>query len=168
MIITICGSARFEKYFHLWNEVLTLSGHTIFGLSVYPSYKNGQKNWYTEKEKIELDKAHFRKIDASDAIIVINKFAYLGESTLNEIKYAQECGKELYILESWGKGNGVGGAHNISYQKMAQLYNCLGKGSPIDTLEPEFQYAFNLLPSAGEYRNNLVDKIYNIELRKNI
>jgi hypothetical protein len=90
MIITLCGSARFEADFHMWNEILTLDGHTVFSLSVFPSSK-GRKDWYTPDIKAALDLAHLHKIDASDAIFVITgqrAAPYMGESTRREIEYA--------------------------------------------------------------------------------
>lgn len=95
MIITLCGSARFEQDFKKWNERLTLAGHTVFSLAVYPSDKQGEKNWYTEEQKRELDAAHFRKIEASEAILVINTDGYIGESTTREIFYAHGLGRRI-------------------------------------------------------------------------
>lgn len=163
MIITLCGSARFEPFFHLWNEILTLSGHTVFDLAVQPSTKKGKKDWYTAEEKVELDKAHLRKIDASDAIFVINAFAYLGESTLNEIAYAKQNGKLIIAMESWGKGCGIGPNHLESYQKAAERFGVRSK-SPIDVMEPQFKMVWDYLPKAGVYRSGLVEKIENFEL----
>lgn len=161
MRIVLCGSARFEEYFHLWNEVLTLSGHTIHGLSVYPSTKNGKKDWYSDEEKRELDKAHFRKIDASDGIFVLNVCAYIGDSTLKEIEYARANGKVLIALESWGKGCGITeGGYSNEWIGLAMKYKCLGAQSPIDTCFPDFKAYYDFLyPEAGRYRSGLVDKL---------
>lgn len=160
MIITLCGSARFEKLFHLWNEILTMSGHTVYGLAVYPSTKKGKKSWYTAEEKKRLDAAHFRKIDASDAIFVLNHFAYLGESTLAEIKYAENAGKTVYFLESWGKGNGIGPNHNKDYQRRAAKLGLLDFGSPIDTCLYCYKEPWDLLPEAGAFRSKMVKTIH--------
>lgn len=159
MIITLCGSAKFEAHWHLWNEVLTLSGHIVMGLAVYPSYKNAQKSWYTDTEKVFLDKLHKEKIKISDAILVLNRFAYIGKSTLSEIKYAQKLGKKLFALESWGKGRGVSGLHTEEYQNLAAKYGALDFISPIDIMGPEFRYPYDLLPVLGSYRSSLVEKI---------
>ena len=88
MKITLCGSARFEDEFHKWNEALTLSGHIVYSLAVYPSTKRGVKNWYNKTQKDALDKAHLGKIDNSDAIVVINTGGYIGESTSREMRHA--------------------------------------------------------------------------------
>jgi hypothetical protein len=106
MIITLCGSARFERLFKAWNEALTLGGHTVFDLSVYPSEKAGVKQWYNDVEKIQLDAAHLAKIAASDAIVVINRYGYIGESTLREVMFAKAAGKKLYFQEGWMQGYG--------------------------------------------------------------
>jgi len=93
MIVTLCGSLRFEEQFRQWDERLTLVGHTVFTVSVYPSFK-GQKLWYDEATKAKLDAAHKRKIDVSDAILVIGD--YIGESTASEIQHARNAGKTVY------------------------------------------------------------------------
>lgn len=99
MIVTLCGSARFEDEFHYWNEFLTLNGFVVFSLAVFPSRK-GVKEWYTSIQKSQLDAVHKRKIDASRAIFVITgpvgdraENAYIGTSTRSEIEYAQDTGK---------------------------------------------------------------------------
>ncbi len=103
MIITLCGSARFEDAFHYWNERLTLDGHMVYSLSVMPSYK-GRKDWYDDETKRKLDDIHKMKINASEAIFVITGRTlsapgvppYIGESTLAEISYASARRKHIY------------------------------------------------------------------------
>lgn len=160
MIITLCGSARFESWFHVWNKVLTLSGHTVFSLTAFPSIE-GERVWYTPEQKAELDKAHFRKIDASDAIVVLNVMAYLGESTLNEIEHARKRRVTTYFLQSWGEGCGITGNHTLEWRRMAnRLLGHVGYGSPIDTFptssHPARRDIWDLLPPAGPYRSSLV------------
>jgi hypothetical protein len=98
MRITLCGSARFEKQFKELNERLTLQGHTVYSLAVYPSDKAGQKMWYTDAEKTALDAAHKKKIDNSDAIVVINVDGYIGESTRSEIWHAVANKKRVLFV----------------------------------------------------------------------
>ena len=98
MRLTLCGSAKFERAFHVWNEKLTLAGHTVYSLAVFPSFKNGDKNWYTEDQKIALDVAHFAKIMNSDGIVVLNGDGYFGESTKREIAFARVFGKRVYWI----------------------------------------------------------------------
>ncbi len=103
MIITLCGSARFEKEFLIWKEVLGLAGHAVFDLCVYPSQKQGQKDWYTKEEKKALDSLHFRKIDCSAAVVILNKDGYVGPSTRNELNYSLTCSASrvvpIYAIE---------------------------------------------------------------------
>lgn len=49
--------------------------------------------------KENLKKIHFKKIELSDAIFVINKDKYIGESINLEIEYAKKLGKEILYLE---------------------------------------------------------------------
>ena len=107
MIVTLCGSARFEQLFHEYNEKLTLAGHTVFSLAVFPSYK-GKKDWYTDEQKVRLDEAHKAKIDLSDAVVILNEAGYVGESTLSEQVYAIEQNKQVFYLESAFIGSAVG------------------------------------------------------------
>ena len=95
MRITLVGSTRFEKEFKQWNKRLTLNGHVVYSLSVYPS-DEGEKNWYTTKQKEMLDEMHLRKIDNSEAIFIVCPDGYVGESTTNEIYYANHMGKEIF------------------------------------------------------------------------
>ena len=99
MRITLCGSARFEEDFHSWNEDLSLSGHTVYSLAIYPSSKGGNKDWYNQQQKTTLDLVHLSKIENSDAIVVINKNGYIGDSTKREIEWARLKNKTIYFVE---------------------------------------------------------------------
>ena len=46
-----------------------------------------------------LDDIHKRKIDMADAIYVINKDGYIGQSTRSEIQYALRLGKQIIYME---------------------------------------------------------------------
>lgn len=95
MILTLCGSARFEPYWHEANKQLGLAGHICFGLMTYPSIE-GSKSWYTEAQKWTLDLAHLAKIDASTGVVMLNIEGYLGESSLRELEWARMREKEVY------------------------------------------------------------------------
>lgn len=104
MIITLCGSARFEDEFKQWNRFLTLNGHVVFSLSVYPSDMGG-KTWYTPAQKVVLDMVHIEKIRASKAAFFITQKispqmdqaqAYIGESTSRELAFALEQDKRVF------------------------------------------------------------------------
>lgn len=109
MRITLCGSARFESAFHEWNEKLTLEGHVVYGLAVYPSWHGDVKGWYTDEQKEILDRVHKMKIDNSEAVVILNVDRYVGDSTRSEIKHAADSRKNIYVLEpvlleTWPKG----------------------------------------------------------------
>ena len=59
---------------------------------VYPVLENVEK---TEKQLIKLKEEHFKRIELSDAILVVNVNNYIGNSTNIEIKYAKKLGKEI-------------------------------------------------------------------------
>ena len=159
MIITLCGSSRFEPLYHALNKALTISGrHTVLSLVAFPSQES-TREWYTDAEKRALDTAHLAKIAISDAIVVINRHAYLGLSTLREIDFAQHMGKKLFALESWGEGCGVGSLHNARTRMDVKLWKIPeGFGSPIDTCAPRFHGGWYDLPGeAGPLRSKVVD-----------
>jgi hypothetical protein len=79
MIITLCGSTRFPDAFALMNMHLSLMGHVVIsvGLSGHADEPRGARFITSDGDestpiKKNLDQLHFRKIDISDAICVIN------------------------------------------------------------------------------------------------
>ena len=74
---------------------MALEGNCILTL-VYPLSESLEK---TEEQLEKLKEAHFKRIELSDAIYVINKDYYIGKSTRVEIEYAQKLGKEIIYLE---------------------------------------------------------------------
>lgn len=161
MIITLCGSSRFEPWYHAWNEALSLTGHCVFGLASYPSQHDGKKDWYTVEQKAMLDEVHRYKIEASDAILVLNVFAYIGDSTMREIRHACYSKKDTYFLESWGEGFGIGSNHFKHIQEAARRLGVPeGYGSPINTVESKAcPSPWRLLGDAGPYRSMIVSSL---------
>ena len=94
-VITICGSLKFQKEMMMEAEKLTLKGNCVL-TPVYPILENIEK---TEIQLEKLKEAHFKRIELSDAIYVINKDNYIGKSTKLEIEYAEKTGKEILYLE---------------------------------------------------------------------
>lgn len=90
-IITLCGSLRFKKEMMQVAEKLALSGECVL-TPVYPTSDNSVR---TEEQLTKLREAHFKKIELSDAIFVVNVNNYIGESTKLEIEYAKKLGKEI-------------------------------------------------------------------------
>lgn len=93
-IVTICGSIKFL------NEMITISTdlEKNFGWCVLQCvYDISKKINNEEMEKIK--NSHFKKIDISDAIYVVNINGYIGSSTKNEIEYAIKNNKEVIYHE---------------------------------------------------------------------
>ena len=94
-VITICGSLKFHKEMMIVAENLALKGNCV----LTPVYPISEKLEKTEEQLEKLKEAHFKRIELSDAIYVINKDNYIGKSTELEIEYAQKLGKEIIYLE---------------------------------------------------------------------
>ena len=90
-IITLCGSLRYKKEMMSIAEVMALKGNCIL-TPVYPTTENYIRS---EKDMKKLREAHFKKIELSDAILVIDVDNYIGENTNFEIEYAQKLNKEI-------------------------------------------------------------------------
>ena len=73
-IITLCGSLKFQKEMMIAAEKMALEGNCII-TPVYPVLENYER---TDKQLEKLKEAHFRKIEISDAILVINVNNYIG------------------------------------------------------------------------------------------
>jgi len=90
-IVCLCGSTKFlaEERIAYFNE--TMSGNIVLSHS-------GKRT----TDKITggfLDQLHFKKIEMSDEIIVLNIGGYIGESTSNEIEHARRLGKLIRYFE---------------------------------------------------------------------
>ena len=94
-VITLCGSTRFKEDFERVNCELTLLGNIVISVGCF----GHSGDTFTEEQKVMLDDIHKRKIDMSDAIYVINKDGYIGDSTRSEIKYAIAHGKQVILME---------------------------------------------------------------------
>ena len=70
---------------------LALEGNCVL-TPVYPISENLEK---TEKQLGKLKEANFKRIELSDAILVVNINNYIGDSTKVEIDYAKKLGKEI-------------------------------------------------------------------------
>jgi hypothetical protein len=95
-IITLCGSSKFKDEYETINHLLTRRGKIVISVSYYGHADNIN---FTETVKNNLDAIHKDKILLSDAIFVINKNGYIGESTKSEIEFANKHKKKIYYLE---------------------------------------------------------------------
>ena len=90
-IVTLCGSLRFKIDMMEVAEKMALKGYCIL-TPVYPVSDNIER---TKEQLIKLKEAHFKRIELSDAILVVNVNNYIGDSTNIEIDYAKKLGKEI-------------------------------------------------------------------------
>ena len=102
-IVCLCGSTRFTEQMLLKQWELTKQGYVVLSWCALPgSYFSGEdKTHVGDQEGVKeiVDEVHKRKIDLADEIFVINKNAYIGESTRSEIDYAKRLGKPIKYLE---------------------------------------------------------------------
>lgn len=90
-VITVCGSLRFQKEMMEISEKMELQGNCM----LCPIYPTKIKEDYTDGEIAMLDKMHREKIKMSDAVLVVNVDHYIGNSTKNEIEFAESLNKEI-------------------------------------------------------------------------
>ena len=90
-IITLCGSLKFKKEMMEIAEKMALDGNCVL-TPVYPVLENYKR---TDRQLELLKEAHFKKIELSDSILVVNINNYIGNITNLEIEYAKKLGKEI-------------------------------------------------------------------------
>lgn len=95
-IVTICGSIKFAKEMMIEAQKLALDGYYVF-TPIYPVIKDIK---LTDDQLKLLKEEHFKKIELSDSILVINKDNYIGESTKLEIEYARSLNKKIIYYEN--------------------------------------------------------------------
>ena len=100
-IITLCGSLNFKKEMMLIAEKKALEGYCIL-TPIYPVVENAER---TEEQLLKLKESHFKKIELSDSILVVNVNNYIGYSTNLEIEYAKKLGKEIIYYTDVIKDN---------------------------------------------------------------
>lgn len=100
-IITLCGSLKFQKEMMIIAEKMALEGYCIL-TPVYPVSENMDR---TEEQLIKLKEEHFKRIELSDTILVVNVNKYIGNSTNLEIEYAKKLGKEIIYYTDLMKNN---------------------------------------------------------------
>ena len=97
--VTLCGSMRFEAQM----QTIALELETRYGMNVLQCVYNPKKAELTGSDLDALAAAHYRKIDLSEAIYVVDLDGYVGESVRREIVYAEERGKEILYHSAWSR-----------------------------------------------------------------
>jgi len=98
-IITLCGSTKFKEQFIKIQKKLTLQGNIVISVGLFGHADGDYQTILTKEIKVMLDDMHKRKIDLADEIFVINVNGYIGDSTKDEIQYAENTGKIIKYLE---------------------------------------------------------------------
>lgn len=89
--VTLCGSMRF------WKEMQSIAFilETRYNINVLQCVYNVDNCDVTPSDLSTLESAHFRKIELSDAIYVVNIQGYIGNWVSKEIAFANDLGKEV-------------------------------------------------------------------------
>lgn len=105
VVTTLCGSSRFPDVHAAVMMSLTLRGRVVIPLGCYghADYPVGARFLTSDgdestEEKQRLDHLHFRKIEMSDGIFVVNPGDYVGSSTVREVAHARKLGKTVEWL----------------------------------------------------------------------
>jgi len=105
-IICFCGSSRFTADMAVLMWECEKMGNICIGLHLMPSGYGEAKGYGKEYHHLgelegvekQMDELHLRKIDLADMVYIININGYIGESTRNEINYAEKLGKPIEYL----------------------------------------------------------------------
>lgn len=104
MIVTLCGSVRFERHFKEAKRELGLLGITVIDLSTYPSeampVSERGATLDENHDKVILDLVHLEKIIRSDAVLVVGT-GYIGRSTAREVLWAAQLEKP--VTSQWSQ-----------------------------------------------------------------
>ena len=94
-VITLCGSLKYQSEMMIVAENLSLKGNCV----LTPVFFADDANNLTKSELKNLKDAHLKRIELSDAIYVVNKDKYIGNSTKKEIDYAKSLNKEIIYMK---------------------------------------------------------------------
>lgn len=89
--VTICGSMKFSEEM----KKIAFQLESIRGYNVLQCTYNDLNIEITSNMFDNLEQAHFRKIDMSDMIYVVDVDGYIGNSVKKEIEYAKKHQKEI-------------------------------------------------------------------------
>ena len=98
MKICLIGSSRSLQLYQEFNRQLSLAGHIVYSISTVSTSQGGHT--LTEDEKTILDLVHLRKIQESEAVLIVSdETNYIGESTTRELRWAQILNKLIFNRE---------------------------------------------------------------------
>lgn len=94
-IVTLIGSAKFKDIFDFEVKKRAMMGEVVFTPAIFAWDDPSKLNI---AEHTILDTLHQRKMMMSDEIIVVNGNGYIGEDTMNEIKFAKEHNLNIKMM----------------------------------------------------------------------
>lgn len=89
-VITICGSMKFKNDMLILAEELAIKGYCV----LTPVFEIKERS-ITKDQLQKMREAHFKRIELSDSILVMNVDGYIGESIKLEIQYAKSLNKKV-------------------------------------------------------------------------
>lgn len=94
-VVTICGSMRYAKQMmDIARDLEIKHGYCVIQC-VYEVSPN-----LTKEEMENIVNAHYKKLDISDAIYIVNIAGYIGSSCKSEIEHAKSHSKEIIYHEN--------------------------------------------------------------------
>lgn len=96
-IVTLCGSAKFKKYFGIVNSNLQKEGYLVF---MPDSFNITNFDLLDEHQIHALHKIHEDKMMISDVMYFINVDGYIGEDTLRELKFCVDNNLTIKLMYS--------------------------------------------------------------------
>ncbi len=97
--VTMCGSMRFEEEM----QKIAFKLEAKQGYTVLQCVYNTENIEILPDDKRRLEAAHFKKIEMSDAIYIVDIDGYIGEQVKKEILYAKSNGKEIIYHSDSGE-----------------------------------------------------------------
>lgn len=96
--VTICGSMKFEREM----QSIAFLLETKHNMNVLQCVYNIDDLDIIPAERVFLERAHYRKIELSDAIYVVDIQGYIGNQVSKEIEFAKSKGKEVILHSEYG------------------------------------------------------------------
>ena len=95
--VTICGSMKFEAEM----QRIAFCLETKHNMNVLQCVYNIDGLDITPAERAALENAHYRKIELSDAVYVVDIQGYIGDQVSKEMAFAKRKGKDILFHSAY-------------------------------------------------------------------
>ena len=96
MKLCLIGSTRFKELYLKANRSLSALGHVVYSVAFITS--EAEPTQVSKGEKEILDLVHLRKIQESEAVVLVtDDSGYFGDSTRRELYWARMNRKAIYL-----------------------------------------------------------------------